>query len=604
MAAPLAQPETVARAILEKAPATPPAAGSSQEAAAKIREDLQQKGPRSALESLRQPKPPEQKKIDSLLDRNIGTERDASGKKVRRAGSDEDKRFKEAQEAEKLGKEFLEKGYDALSTTQKVAIYLKVEQAFSAWPEGKTLLAGMPAADRQACMEGILKDPDFIAKHRASFGEANLKTVEEEALIEAKRKFEEAKRGEEAKKRDIARNNGEKTSVDSQLEQFADRTAVGGTKGAKLQELENLDRDMPVLQADLMAKNDQAAALRDSQKDLEEMKRMALYTRKDPTEFITKLADVRNELRTLQREIETLNKQVARKPFLEKEKVDLEQRKLELAEERSMLDGELKNLSQDRARLQADLAGEQLNRSSQEEDFVDGLKGTFSEATLRYLEDKITAAEEAQRRLFEEEEAKAVDPYEKIALEALRLRYEKEITRGGRKEYVLDKDKIKEDYPKLLDPAQGPKGILRDVLIADLDKRFPPGSPGRAAELAKIEAKLKDPDFVKKMEPKIAERLITRQIQTGKLTEDDVRVIRESDWGAGMINKALENKKGLKDEIEALYGKGAVESGSFWKDLKRMSNGSLLKLLLLMLGTAAFGAVPIGMALKSSASNS
>lgn len=598
MASTLAQPEALAGAVFDKAPKAPLTPGSVQEAASKIRSASEQKGLRSALEPFRQ-KPIEQKKLEATVDKAIGVERDASGKKVRASGSLEAKRFQEAKEADALSIDFSNKGYDGLDSTKQAAIRDRVERVCNMWPEGKASLAAKSPDDRKAAIEAIIRSPSYIGNVRAIIEGSHdpSKIPQEGPLLEAKRKYAEAQKNEDEKNTQISRNDGEKTRVNDQLRQFEDLTNPDGTPvDNKFQKLKELDKDMPVLQADLSTKQDQLDELKDVVGDLEQVRRALLSRGLDTATIDAELMDKRTQLRATQKEVSGIGKKIAQKDILEKERTSLEQKKQQLTEERAKLDEELRRLSQDRALVAADLAGAELDRSTQEDEFVDRLKGTFSEAALRELEDKISQAEAGRDKLLAEEAARVTDPDEKKIIEARRSRWETRETKGSRTYYKLNKDQIRRDYSDLI--TDGPQKILKDILMANTG--LTPGTPAYLAEEARIADKLQDPNFIAKVQPAMVEQLITRQLMTGKILEDDVHVIRDSDWGQGMVEKAIQNKADFKRVIDELYGKGAVESGSFWRDLKKKSDKNVLKFLLLLLGTAFFGSVPIYGAIKNS----
>lgn len=595
MSSTIAQPEAIAHAVLEKPPVAPPPPGSLQEAAVKIREKLNEGGSRSALESMRQRKPIEQRKIDELIDTNCGIERNADGTKKRPAGLEVKRRFDEMQKYAKLSKDFLEKGYDGLDVGQKPIVRTLVEQAVRAWPEADALFSGpppMPPAEKEAIIETMLKDPKFAEKARSIFeGIIDPAKALKDTVFEAKTALEEARRKEGERKNEITKNNNEKALVNTELEQFKDGGGVGD--GQKLQQIKAIEAELPTLKANLITKEDQSAEVQDRIKDSESQRRVTLQRGLDTIPIDAELMTKRSEARTLQREIKEINDRINLKTELEQERTSLEQKKQNLEEEKMRLDAELRSLTQERFASQANFSSAQLARTSEEMDFAGSLKDVFSETTMQFMEERIASAEEVQRKLIEEERAKTTDPDEQKILDALKIRWDQENWKNGRRSYKINKFQVKEDYGNLI--VEGPKRILKDILLAN--SGFTAGTPAYAVEAARIDAKLTDLAFVEKMQQKVVERVITRQIQVGKVTEDDVRILRESDWGKGVVQNAIKNKAELRSEIEQLYGQGALET-TFWEKLKRTSNGNFLKLLLLLLGTVAL-VVPVGMAIKS-----
>lgn len=135
--------------------------------------------------------------------------------------------------------------------------------------------------------------------------------------------------------------------------------------------------------------------------------------------------------------------------------------------------------------------------------------------------------------------------------------------------------------------TQGPKDIMKEMLVAS----------GMSAVDA--DAKLADPAFVEKMQPRVIERLTTRRIQTGKLTEDDARrIIENPTWGKAIIDTAIKNRKDIADALTELEGQGILRGGiAEW--LRNKSGGSKWKFLLILLGIVALGAGPAAMGLKN-----
>src|SRR3989344_4991852 len=168
MPPPTANPEAIARAIVEKTPAAPPPPGSTAEKAARIREKAQLESPRSALESLNARKPIEQTRTTNALDSAIGTERKQDG--TRKLNTEQQRRFDEAQKTINLTRDYLEKGYDRLNLAQRGDVRRLVEQAIKAWPEANAVLSGMTPTERQAAIENIiLKNPEALARIRSVF---------------------------------------------------------------------------------------------------------------------------------------------------------------------------------------------------------------------------------------------------------------------------------------------------------------------------------------------------------------------------------------------------------------------------------------------------
>ena len=151
----------------------------------------------------------------------------------------------------------------------------------------------------------------------------------------------------------------------------------------------------------------------------------------------------------------------------------------------------------------------------------------------------------------------------------------------------FDKGIIDERFSKLVGAGAdtGPRAIMFDLLT---DPAMPGSMSGVDAN-----AKLNDPEFVKRMQVKVVESLVTRKLQSGKMNEQQARRVIESDWGKDMINKAIVNKKNIKGQMDALKQSGAL--GGFGEWMKKKSGGNALMFLALILGTVATVGILPGM---------
>lgn len=584
----LSSPDTLARAVIEKAPPPTAVLTPEQQAAKSIREKVAESSPRSTLESLRGRRLAiDQGRIDQANVNNIGIERNPDGSK--KLDAVEQKRLSDAKAYEVRTKDFLERGYAGISGVDQREIRTRVGQVLRAWPEADALLSSKTPAEQQALIEELMKDPKYSEKVRGVF-DASLGTTVPELPPELKTRLDEIQRQEASKNAENTRNASEKTNVDTGLEQFTDRSATGGIKGAKLTELERITRDLPTLTADLDTKQEQLAGVGDQIKDLELSRRVALQRGNDTTSIDAELTTKRSGARTLEREVRNTNNTIDRKAALEQERDGLQRRRQELEAERVKLQAELDGIVRQRIGAQADFASARMTREGQEQGFVDGLRNVFSESAYNYLEEKITASEEVQRQLIEEEKARTVDPAEKAILDGRLNRWEEKKTVGvfGKREVSkLNGKKIREDFSNVMaDMDNGPKVIMKEMLIKG----------GMSA--ADADKKLADPAFVEKMQPQVMETLVTRRIQTGKLTEDDARrIIENPNWGKAVIDTAIQKRKDIRDALTELEGKGILRGG-FAEWLRNKSGGSKLKFLLILLGIAALGAGPAAMALK------
>ena len=570
--------EAVASAVLERTP-TPGVTRTPEQARGDaIRVKVQESGARSALEDLRGRETVEKGNIDYLIDTNIGVERDTSGKKTRNPGSDEEKRFNDATKATELTKDLLENGYDAAQGVHKDAARDLVERAIRAWPEGNDLLAGLSNPEVRQLIENVLKDPDFSNKLKDVFSSVTNPDKQLQDLVtDTKSKLEEVLRLEAVKQAEIDQNNTNLAAIDAQLNEYR-------TGGAKQHELQQINSDLPQMEQDKIVWQDEHEDLNDRFKDLTYRRRAAINRGDDTTALDDEITTIRGEMRQVKRELDGINERVNRKQFLENEWRTLAERKKEIDSTRVQLDSDMSTNQINKSKAQADHALKKGQREGQEDNFVNDLEDAVTEATTQYLEDQIRKAEAVEKQLIEAEIARTEDPAEKAILEAILDRWEKTETVGILKKSqikVNDRDKINRDFSTLM--TSGPKEIMREMMM------------NAGITQADIDAKLNDPAFIEKMQPQVAERLISYKLQTGKINSDEARRIFNSAWGENMIDNALSRNKKLKDQISKLEAEGVLQGGiKEW--MRKASKGELWRFLLILFGATVAGAVGLAAA--------
>lgn len=572
-------PEAIARAVLEKPPVAGAVLTPMQERAKALRQKTAKEGPRSTLDSLR--KPVGRSETLSLLDKNFGVDIDpATGKKIRAAGSPEETRFNNSKQRAEIISNYLEKGYDGLTPPEKIFVTNEIKNALSAWPPGQQFIDVLTPAEQQELFEKILKgqedeDIKLPATVRKLLEERMAQGVIADEVTEKQRKFDELRQKETEIQNQVTLNATELTNVSGSLAQFE---TVGGTPGAKLRELERLQKKSTKLNQDLEEKTDQLETAKTQLNRLENQRDMLLATGASTTAVDGLIPIKETAISGSKTEISRIQQQLDRKQALETEKASLEARKQTLGEEKARLQQQLQDAIRQRTGAQADFMKAKIERTEKEEKFADSIKNLFSDASINYLMDKIQVMEAADKQVFDEEKAKAVDPAEKALIDAMKgQRWEKDkrvgIGRFGRRTLrVLDGKAIQVDFNTIMTANGDPKEAMRQALQEN------------GITVAEADAKVNDPEFMKKMAPQFMEKLLTRAVEAGvKFTEHDARVIIESEWGAQMIDRAVDNSEALKKALERLGDKGVLE-GRFSSWLKDKGGGSILKFLLLLLG--------------------
>ncbi len=98
---------------------------------------------------------------------------------------------------------------------------------------------------------------------------------------------------------------------------------------------------------------------------------------------------------------------------------------------------------------------------------------------------------------------------------------------------VTNKKKVNEDFSELF--RGGPDALIKDILMT---------SCGLSEQEAS--AKMKDKVLAEKMRESVVEQLVSKGIQAGQLTAQEVLYIQNSDWGKYAMNKILAERDKVK----------------------------------------------------------
>lgn len=512
-----------------------------------------------------------------LFDANFGTERNPDGTKKRDSATEQ--RFKQASQSEQLSRELVEKGYDSLTPTQKNRARAVVERAISINPILKDQLPTDPVRKEEVLVK-VLKDPELAHEIIAAYSERVDPTQKlQDQVSEVKQKLEETTKSEKDKKielRDTTTSLGENSHEIARFDLTAD-------KGI---ELTQLTTELPGLKEDLENKNNE---LRLAEENIAIYKQQMLYQTmagNDTSKIEAALQEAIRQAGRVRGEKTAINIKINRHSSLIEEKRKLESERTSLEQKKLQLSTELTGITKERVRLQAEFATAQMTRESEEEQFVNGVNGILSEATFRYLQEQLTKADNAQRKVVEEMLQKATSETEKKYLTGLLSRYER-----PKSPTILDSRKtqpntynIDSDTTILLsnDPTLGgPEGLLRKQLL------------DQGLTAAQVDEQMANKEFVEKMQPRAVESLLSAKLKSGKLSADEAEKIIRSPWGEGMIDKAIQGNQKIKDTIESLRAQGKIK-GDLKEMLRAMDKQSLLSFLLLILGAAALGVVGVG----------
>lgn len=282
---------------------------------------------------------------------------------------------------------------------------------------------------------------------------------------------------------------------------------------------------------------------------------------------------------------------------------DKEKSEKELRDEVKKLEEENreKKLAKDKAEVELSrrkktLADATALRASMEQDLVDNLENVFESATGEWVNDQIEKAEEELKVQLEKLRETTTDNTEKEMYNALaerwkgpaRTRTKGLINRRTETYRPIDKAVTDADYATLI--ASGPDALAKNILAS----RTNPAT-GVLFTTTEIDALIQNKEFMGKMQDEMVIQLLTRKRLTGGFNKEDIFNIEQTQWGKGMIDRAISNVDKYKETIEKAFGAGAMSQPGFREKFAKFAknNPGWLLLLLGAGSLVAFGALPI-----------
>lgn len=566
-------------------------AGFKSDTARRLAERVGGEHPRTLLEELRQRKPVENPKAQHLIEKNIAAARNPDGT-VKRS-PEQQRRFEEANKWNGLTQGLIERGIDGLGLEQQKLAIEQVKAVLQKIPDAERLWWGLSAEQANEEIRQLLRDPDFIAKIREvrseATGESRLITVD---LAAVQTKLEATKTKKEQAEKNLAQNNGERDEVTARLEQFEDRTATSGRKGAKVEELEKLEEDAP----DLSARQEEIAGLLEGTqariRDLENTQlALALKGRTSP-ELDTQLSEKRAEASNFRKEMSTIRTRLARREALQRERGELQERKGQLEQKRIDLESAVSETGREHSLAQIELDSISLERTQAEEEFVAGLRNVLRDGTFAYLESKIANAEQTLGEMLDEEIAQTQDIAEKAFLTGVKSSYvgrpykEKVggfLGIGKREEWrpgLPKSEVIDREYQLFLESGNP---------IPLINARLETGRDPTTLTDEDITRLLSNQEFVQKMGTRAIEELLKARLKTGEITPNEAQIIADSDWGAAAILEGIKKNPEADELVKDLKAQTGAKSNK--ELLSKLDSKGILVLLLAILGSAAFAAL-------------
>lgn len=555
--------EVIPKAIVKEGlAATPP--GIAKEMAQKISDELNKGAWRDGLKAAE--RKIDQGKADIKIDQIGSTYNAASGAKERTTGSgSESRRHTKAKEAVRDVKVFLEKGLD--SCPQKAALINSALERFKLRPLIATELAALPGdAERKAFVERILRDPRTTANTQelldgrlnGGFDDATIL-----AAIDAVAEKEIDKTNAQAEYDDV---NSRVKTVDTQLRAFArPRT---GTPGTKAGDIDTLRAALPTVQAEIPLKKANVRAAQARVETLTEEFRASQvrgWTGRPTADIFTELGTTRTEFTTAQTELSDREGQVQKLTDLEAEEARLKEDKATLSADLRQKKTTLDKATLELGKRNRDLQAARALRTTQENDFVAGLENILLDAGEATLDDDITKATSRFETDLEKLKNEATNAKDKTFYEALQKIWlgaerTRKIGLPGRrrteKYRPIDKVKVYEHFSILME--NGDEAMFKRVLAQTTNP-----DTGTYYIATEIDELIKDTEFTNRMKPEAVKQLLGRKFLAGGITQEDIHVISTSQWGQGMIEKAIQSNNEFRTAVSAVMGADALNRHGF-----------------------------------------
>lgn len=561
------------------------------ERAAKIRKQVREaRTARSATEGLRRPESDKKAQANQLIERNVGIDRTSRN-------TEEAARYNRAKEAQTTVRTLLEKGFDGLTTAQQRKATDSVRDIFTQVPEIADVWAANPT-EVTAIIQSKLKDAEFVTQLSDAWAEVTgaANEIGDEAspaqkkLLEAQAKFDKVDA-------DLGISRARKDTNDALLREFNSDLSTGA-KGAKQQQIEDLQRDKPDLgaqkdemEADKIATDAQIARL---QRQLAGNK----LSGKESKALEDQLVVAEDKAKTLRLELRGINGKLNNLTELQQTKLDLQNKKAEIEAERVALEGQKALAVSELSLAKATSLNASDKRTIDEETFVGDLEGAISLAAFRYLEKQLTDAEAADEVVRTKELAEAKTQIDRALITGLKTsygrnpeRYQKGLIRkrwdtklGNYNEAFINTDfnvfLTSGDTNRLLE------GVLRSAYDPRTGERYMTDD-----QIMEFTGNELNKAVVEAMSKKAVETLISAKAKIGGMTEQQAEILAHSEWGAAAITAKAATNPEVRQKINEV--KAATGAKTDEEALAKMGSKNLLLLLLSLFGTAAIATMAI-----------
>lgn len=513
--------------------------------------------------------------VNAELGRRFGTEATSADP---RFGTEF--RLDAAKDIVSLGKNLSENGFESIVDRNKRNNL--IDRIVAGALDNRPAFQNLTPDEKASIAEEILKHPDYQSK----LGEVltgHLKpdeVISQEGVEEAKAKLDQAEKNYADKNTEYQQTVVDQAVTKGGLSRFEPKP--DGSKGDKQERLENLEQqeaEMADKAIDMLADIRDIVGERDMDKLQGDVKRkVEAGETLDPGKE-AKMGD----FLSLDREVKYARKMLG---DLRSERGELTQKLAELNGRLAALPDEVRQLQVERDGADNAFRSAANAKAVQEMTLLGKLNTMFQEAGNKVLEAEIVQRNEVYQKWQHEQAKIANDADGEKVTKAMESRWDRIDPKSKApkiKEKVVDRD-----YETML-LRGGPKEILRETLMRGLeDDPFdtPEEAAQKARERTRIEQRLAtDKEFVNKHSALIAERVITKKMQTSKLYEGDVRVLSERGWGEAAIDGAISRNEKLRERLDKMFGVPGAKP-NYVERMKRVAGGNWLKLLLLLFGGA------------------
>lgn len=191
-------------------------------------------------------------------------------------------------------------------------------------------------------------------------------------------------------------------------------------------------------------------------------------------------------------------------------------------------------------------------RTAAEIALVENAKGLIAEAARALIREKSNNADVDAKEALDKKIAETTDGVQKKLLEDLKTRYDNITGTGKDMKRELKSSDIKADYQRLI--KEGPRGVVKQMLIDT------GATPADAEQMIN-----NSPNLVTNIQGELSRTLLKKALANGNLSHEQIPIIAESEWGQGLIDKALAENKQMSDMVKKYrQEQGLTGDSKYW----------------------------------------